>query len=208
MPDEQVAVLEQVADLLLDPLLAPGGTTRRLRARTAAWQLGSTGRQILAQFGHGREDRLGHFFENMERAKLMRHIAEDRGDRFGVQRRAVGCDPLEAQPARVQGGMEAAEERFNVAVGGIVVEDLVGEPLEGAVIDDREDAERSVIELVRCDEAREIRQRPVEVVGVDSSRRLFPPRPRPSSGSWRTGRTHGARARGSNWRYGTVNRPQ
>ena len=25
-PDEQVAVLEQIADLLLDPLLAPGGT--------------------------------------------------------------------------------------------------------------------------------------------------------------------------------------
>ena len=60
-------------------------------------------------------------------------------------------------------------------VGGVVVEDLVGEPLEGAVVDDREDAERAVIQLVGGDVAREVRQRPVEVVGVDSSRRLFPP---------------------------------
>jgi hypothetical protein len=31
----------------------------------------------------------------VERTKLMGHSAEDRGDRLGVQRRAVGGDPLE-----------------------------------------------------------------------------------------------------------------
>ena len=54
-------------------------------------------------------------------------------------------------------------------------EDLVGDPLEGAVIDDRQDAERAVVQLVGGDVAREVRQRPVEVLGVDPSRRLFPP---------------------------------
>jgi hypothetical protein len=80
-------VLEQIADLLLDPLLAPGGTTRRVRPRTAARQLGSAGRQVLAQLGHSGEDRLVHVAQNVECAELMRHVAEDRGDRFGVQRR-------------------------------------------------------------------------------------------------------------------------
>ena len=49
--------------------------------------------------------------------------------------------------------MEAAEERFDVALGRVVAEDLVGEPLEGAIGDDREDAERAVIQLVGSDEA-------------------------------------------------------
>ena len=105
----------------------------------------------------------------------MRHLTEDRGDRLGIQRRAVGRDPLEGQSARLQGGMEAAEERLDVLVGRVVVEDLVDEPLEGAVVDDREDAERAVIQLVGGDIAREVGQGPVEIVGVDPSRRLFPP---------------------------------
>jgi hypothetical protein len=64
--------------------------------------------------------------------------------------------------------LEAAEERLDVAVGGgIVGQDLVGEPLEGAVIDVRQDAKRSDIQLVGGDGSREVRQRPVKVVGVD-----------------------------------------
>ena len=49
--------------------------------------------------------------------------------------------------------MEPAEEGCDVDVGGVVIEDLVGEPLEGTVVDDRQDAERSVIQLVDGDEA-------------------------------------------------------
>ena len=99
---------------------------RRLRRGTTPRQLGGTGRQVLAELGHGREDRLGHFFEDMECTKLMRHIAEDCGDRLRIKRRAVGGDPLEDQTVRLQGGLEAAEERFDVLVGGVVIEDLVG----------------------------------------------------------------------------------
>ena len=37
-------------------------------------------------------------------------------------------------------------------------EDLVGQPLEGAVIDDRQDAERAVVQLVGGDVAGEVLQ--------------------------------------------------
>src|SRR5512135_2259685 len=71
---------------------------------------------------------------------------------------------------------------------------LVGESLEGAVVDERQDAERAVIQLVGGDEAREVGECPVEVLGFGPPRRLFPPpRPRPNSGSWRRGRTPSAR---------------
>jgi hypothetical protein len=86
----------------------------------------------------------------------MRHRAEDRGDRLGIQRRTVGRDPLEDQSSRRQGGVEAAEERLNITVGRVVVEDLIEQPLEGAVVDDREDAKRAVIKLVGGDVAREV----------------------------------------------------
>jgi hypothetical protein len=78
-------------------------------------------------------------------ADLVRDLAEDRGDRLGIQRRAVGGDPLEGQLAGLQGPPEVAEEGRDVRLSRVVVQDLVGDPLEGAVIDDREDAERAVI---------------------------------------------------------------
>jgi hypothetical protein len=71
--------------------------------------------------------------------------------------------------------VEAAEERLDVVVGRIAVQDVAGEPLEGAVVDDRQDAERAVIQLVGGDEAREVGECPVEMFGVDPPRRLFPP---------------------------------
>src|ERR1700722_10505254 len=158
--DEEVPVLEQITGLTLDPLLAARGLLRSLGGGTTPWQLGSAGRQGLAQLGHGGEDRLVQVAKDVERAELMRHVTEDRGNRLRVQLRAVGRDPLHSQPARLQGRVEAAKERLDVALGRIVVKDLVGEPLEGAVINDREDGEWAVIQLVGSDEAREVRQRP------------------------------------------------
>ena len=175
VPDEQVAVLEQLTDLPLDPLLSSGGLLRCLRTRTAARQLGGDAGQILAEFGGGGEDRLGHFFEDMEGAKLMKRRTEDHGDRLGIQRRSIGRDPLEDQASRLQGLVEAAEERLDVLVGRVVVQDPVGEPLEGAVIDARQDAERSVMKFVGCDVTEEVRECPIEMIGIDPQRRLFPP---------------------------------
>ena len=131
--DEEVAVVEQLADLPLDRLLAPGRSSRRLGAGAAPRQLRRRGGQPLPLLRHGREDRLGHLADDMEGAELMRDLAEDRGDRLGIQRRAVGGDPLDGQPTGRQGGMEAAEEGRDVHVRRVVIEDPVGEPLEGAL---------------------------------------------------------------------------
>ena len=48
------------------------------------------------------------------------------------------------------------EYRPDPTVGIGRVEDFVGEPLEGAVVDDREDAEGAVIQLVGGEESREV----------------------------------------------------
>src|SRR5258705_6351262 len=50
-------------------------------------------------------------------------------------------DPLEDRPSRLEGRVEATEERFDVLGGRVAVQDPVGDPLEGAVVDDRQDAE-------------------------------------------------------------------
>ena len=152
--------------------------------RPTARQLRRGGGQPLAFLGHRREDRLGHLTEDVELADLVRDRAEDRGDRLGIQRRTVGRDSLEGQTAGGERLMEVAEQRHDVLVGRVVVENVVGEPFEGAIVDDREDAEGSVIQLVDGKEAREVGECPVEMLGIDLSRRLFPPRPPPSSGWW------------------------
>ena len=154
--DEQVPVREQLTHLLLEPLLAPSGTLGRLRAGTAPRQFGGAGRQTLAFLGHGREDCLVHLVQDVELADLMRHRTEDCGDRLGVQRRAVGRDTLDGQPACLQCLAEAAEECLNVDLGRVAVQDVVEQPLEGAVIDDRQDTERAVIQLVVGNVPREV----------------------------------------------------
>jgi hypothetical protein len=152
---EEKAVFEQLTDLGLDPLLPPRSPPGRLGGTTPG-KLGGTGRQAPPLLGHRREDRLGQFPEDVESADLMGHIAEDGEDRLGIEVRAVGGDSADGQPSGLQGPLEPAEERLDIGLGGIVVEDLVGQAFEGAIVDDRQDAEGSVIQLVGGDEAREI----------------------------------------------------
>ena len=70
--------------------------------------------------------------------------------------------------------MEAAEERGDVLGGRVAVQDVVGKPLEGVVVDDRQDAERPVLQLVGGDEAGAVGEGPVEVFGPVPPRRFFP----------------------------------
>ncbi len=83
--------------------------------------------------------------DGVEPADLMLHGAEDLGNRLRIEFRAVGGDPAKGQPSAGQGRPEAAEEPPDVPVSRVVVEDLVAQPLEGAVIDDRPDAEGAVV---------------------------------------------------------------
>src|SRR5262249_38437122 len=120
----------------------------------------------------------------------------------------VGGDTLELQAAQPQGHPEALEERADVGVIGIVIEHLVKEPLEGTVIDDRQDAKRPVVYLIGRDVAREVSQAPVEISRPHLPGRLFAPRPPPSFGWWRAGQKPDDRATSASWRLDTASRPQ
>src|SRR5262249_58304117 len=107
---------------------------------------------------------------------------EDLGNRPRIQVRTVGGDPVELQPAAGEGQREATEEGSDIAVSRGMVEDLVTQPLEGAVVDERQDAEGPVVKFIGGDGSREAVAGPIEVVGPDPVGRLFFPRPPPSSG--------------------------
>ena len=120
--------------------------------------------------------------QDVEATNLVLHLAESRGNRLRIQLRTVGGNPLEARPAVGQGGLEPLEERLDILVSRVVVEHLVAQPLEGAVIDDRQDAEGAIVQLVGGDVPGEAVKGPIEVVGSDAIGRLFSPWPRSSSG--------------------------
>src|SRR6516165_2666079 len=200
MLDEEMTMLEQVADLPLQVPASPGLPLRLQCAGPPARELRLLRGQVLADRSDGMEDGLVQLGQDVEATNLVLDRAEDLGNRLRIQLRTVGGDPLEAQPAARQGGLEPPEERSDIPVSRVVVEDLVAQPLEGAVVNDREDAEGAVVQLVRGDVPRETVEGPIEVVGPDAIGRLFSPWPPPSSGWWRRGRRRGGRARDANWR--------
>ena len=113
--------------------------------RAPARQLRLLRGQVLADPSDGAEDGLVQLRQDMEATDLMLHGSEDLGDRPWIQVRTVGGDSAEGQPPAGQGRPEAAEEPPDIPVSRGVVEDLVTEPPEGAVVDDRQDAEGAVI---------------------------------------------------------------
>src|ERR1700737_5042846 len=92
------------------------------------------------------------------------------------------------------------EKGDHIGLGRILIQALVEQSLERAVVNNGQDAERPVIEFVRRQITATVGQGPVQVVGFEALSVPFPPQPRPSSGSWRRGRTRGGRARDANWR--------
>jgi len=71
--------------------------------------------------------------------------------------------------------LKPAEETLHVGVGGIVIQNLEGDPSEAAVVDDREDAEGAVVQLVGRDVSREVSQHGVEIASADVLLCLFSP---------------------------------
>ena len=117
----------------------------------------------------------------------------------------VLIEALWAAGAKVQAyDPEAMEESRDVRVIGIVIEHLVKEPFESAIVNDGQDAKRTIVQLVGRDVPREIIQRGVQVIAADALLRLFPPRPQPSSESWRRAQRRGGPSRDANWPRGRV----
>jgi hypothetical protein len=175
-------MLEQVRDFLLQPFSLAGSSLVRSRRRSAPFGGGLLGRQLLADLGHGTQDRLRQFLDDVEFTDLVRNSGKHQAQRLGIERRGIGRDTLQRQVALLQDGLEATQEGDDVLVLGIVIEHLIQDAFEGAIVNERQDAERAIVQFVDGDVAGEIGQGPIKVLDIDLAGRLFPPRPPPSSG--------------------------
>jgi hypothetical protein len=182
--DEEVAVVKHVGHPLLQRVLGPGLVLRFLRCGTTAGELGDLSSEGFAYPGDGLEHRLRDLCDSVEFADLVWHVAEDLRDRAGGERRGVGRDTQYSQAAGVEGRLKGPEEAPDVRVGGVVVQHVIDEPLEPAVIHNGQHTEGPVVELVGGDVAREVNQGPSEVVRGHRPCRFFSHWPPPSSGWW------------------------
>jgi len=134
MLHEQVAMLKQIGNLVFPFFLSTGGLSGLGRRGTATVELGQFRLEVSSHLGHGFEDFPVDLLEDMELADLMGHAGEYPSQGFGIQRRTVGCNPSQGQPSTVQFRPEPTKKEGHIVMGGIVVQNLVEEPFEGAVI--------------------------------------------------------------------------
>lgn len=208
MLDKEVTVVEEIGDLSFKPLLdpcAPGGFPA---SRTTAVPGGDPDADRFPYLCYCPQDRLGQVGDDVELANLMRDRSEDLQDRLGIESRTVSRDPKELQAAAIEDQLEATEERQDILVGWIMVENFVDNPLELPVVHDREHAERAVVELVGGDVARELAQSPIEVFTLDAYFAFFFPTPRPSFEPWQRVRRHDGLARDAMTLLGTGDHPR
>lgn len=205
--NEQITMIEQIGDLVSRPLLGTCRTFRSFRGRAAAGKLRYLCGEFLAKFGDRAQHRLGQLGNDMELTDLVRHCAENLGNRPWIQVRTVCRDSVQCLASGLQSSPKTSEEGRNICLLRAVIEDFVHDPLERAVVHQRQHAIWSVVQFVRCYVAGEVFQCPVEIVSGDMRLRLFSPRPRPSSGLWRRERTRDGRARDANWPIDMATRP-
>lgn len=179
---KEVAMIKQVADSFLQTLPSAGGPLGGPRARSATRQARLLACEVFADLGDGPQHGLGQFLENMELANLMRDRPENLGNRLGIQRRRVSCDGTDLEATLLQSRLETLEKRDDVGMRGIVVQHLISQTLESAIVYNGQDTEGAVVEFIRRDVAGEVGQSPVQVADVEFWDCLFSPRPPPSSG--------------------------
>ena len=132
-------------------------------------------RQVLADLSDGAEDGLVQLSQDVEATNLVLNRAEDLVNRLRIQLRTVGGDPVDGQPAARQDHLEPPEERPDIPVSRVVVQDLVAQPFEGAVVDDRQDTEGAVVQLVSGEIPGEAVEGPIEVVVSIRATAFFSP---------------------------------
>lgn len=84
----------------------------------------------------------------MEFANLVGQIAPDNLDGGRIQGGAIGGDTLDGQLSRLQDCLKASEKGDQILVVGIMVKNLEKQTLERAVVNDRKDAKRSIVQFV------------------------------------------------------------
>jgi hypothetical protein len=130
-------MLEQVADLPLQVPASPGLSLRLGCAGPPARELRLLRGQVLADRSDGVEDGPVQLGQDVEATNLVLDCAEDLENGLRIQIRTVRRDSLKGQLAAGQGRLEPPEERPDISLSRVVVEDLEAQPFEGAVIDDR-----------------------------------------------------------------------
>ena len=150
-------MFEQLAHLLLLPGGLAGLGSLGL-AGSAARLLGNAVAEFLAGCDQGVQHRLGNFLDDVELTDLMGHIGPQLFQRLGIQLRAVGRDAPDGQATHVQSGLEVGQEAADVVLGRVVLQDAEGQADEGSVVDQREHAERAIVQLIDGDIAAEAGQ--------------------------------------------------
>ena len=81
----------------------------------------------------------------MKLADVMPHLPEPLLEGFRRECRAIGGDTAEGQAACHQGRAQPPQKGPDSLVGGIVIQDVIEEPLVAAIIDGGQHAEGTII---------------------------------------------------------------
>src|SRR5262249_20110378 len=121
---------------------------------------------------------------------------------------AIGGDTAEGQAACYQGRVQTPQKGPDIIVGGIVIQDVIEDPLVAAIIDGGKNAEGTIIQFIGGHIARKICQRPVKEIGVHARLRLFSPQLRPSSEWSQRAQRRDGRATNANSLGGRASHPR
>lgn len=210
MSYEKKTILEQCRDLRLNPFVhLDGPLILRLDGTSTFGPLRHRLGKLATDLRHRFQDRLVDFLENVEDADLVPNPWKNSLDRFRIKIRTVRRDTVKFQAAMCQNVFERIQKLANIVFVRTAFENPICQPLEFAIVDDRQDAKRSVVDFVDRDVAgKHFKSDGEIVIGLDEQASFFPLPPRPSFGSWRKERKLDGPARDANWLPCTVNRPR
>ena len=202
--DEHKAILEHGTDFLVD-IFAFACQSARLFvcgrwASSLGLRLGLA--QAFALCGHRAQDPVGQILDDREETKLIGPLPTDLADRFGIECRAIGRDPLERPAALIQGRLQTPKKRCDIVMMRSVIEAGLPHPLVLPLLDGREHTGRALRECIDSRIARKRLKRPLQKGTAHVPLRLFFPQPRPSFGSWRKAQRRGDRATDARWQAG------
>ncbi len=144
---KQMTMIKQIADLLLKAVL-PAGWPAHRAPRTAPRQLRHRGLELLARPADRFEHRFGQLRDGVELTDLVFHVSEHLGDGNWIQSGRIRRDPEQCLGMGIERVLESPEEGNDVLMFRIVVQDLVQQAVETAVLNDGQHAERTIVELV------------------------------------------------------------
>jgi hypothetical protein len=84
----------------------------------------------------------------MDRTNRMRHVTKHGANRLRIEGRAIGGDALELQVAMRQRRLQSRQQGSEVIMGGIVIQDLIENPLGRSIVDHRPPTVEPLIKFI------------------------------------------------------------